>query len=209
MKQKSGPKRKRFWTRGRVLVYGTLALVLILPVIEVVGGIFTPTREAWYEHQVKRLRQLEVTPEMLAAAAEWWPLGESYYLPIREREGAIRFENGAWVYVVFHSFHEVHPVTPRPLRHVPVLGRLAFWGHRLALALKTPVSDAILAIDYEGRFYTSDAHVCGGLLLRSAGPVGSLKDFLQTTVGALEKDWKPLAFTDDGRAILPVSGERE
>ena len=167
---------------GKRKIFGCLCVFLWFVVVWIAISFVVkdPPKEQWLKQNAQRLSSMKITPDMIAKAAQWREEGGRYCYFVPPNEDIVPLGDGGGVYIVMHSWHD------RGLSIIPLV------LPALLLSRSRPVADAVLAMDQQGRFYTFETHVCGGLNLMSDKKVITIEDFLQTyRYGEREKVWRP------------------
>ncbi len=172
--------RKAFRLRSIAVAFLLCFGLFVCAAVVLILAAPTPQTESeWYATQAARLAAIQITPEMVAAVKPWRCNESSCSYHMTSREGVIPFGDGTGVYVTWHSFHDNE-----------FYGRTALIKFKLVAGTAgKPVSDAVLAVDRQGRMYRNNDHVCGALQLRADGPVRNLEDFLKTRTD--DELWQP------------------
>ncbi len=165
-------------TRKRILTTGAIAMLLPTCLVLTVVAIhaarsegYPRTKGQWIEQQVQRLRRLQIADVSIANASRFFG-GVDMDFCLAPREGLIAIPDGAWFYVVSHSFHD-NEQSPKRKR--------------------TTIGDITIAMDRNGRFYVNYGHVCGNLQLHAKSTVRNARDFLATRGGSEDgPPWQPL-----------------
>ncbi len=149
----------RKMTKTTWCIFSMLLVLSILFYVRIYSSTYT--KYLWYENSKILLGKYK--PDMLIAS-EFFKISSQneYCVSLSRSPGIIKFSNGDWLIIMYHSFHHGCLVTGR-------------WNKTCC------AGDAILAIDNNGNFYKNDSHICDTLRFFSDKDIKTKNDFLELT----------------------------
>ena len=168
-----------------VPIIAFVILLLIFPIEHC-----TLTEQEWYKINTEKLKAYKPSVNELQTAKRFEKQqGVDLYTVYYRREGLIRIGETSWIYIKSHSFHD-HDDTALffwKLKHL-YIGKYFYFGS----PSKVYVSDAILAIDSNGRLYKNKGHVCSGVDIGSEQEIKTIEDFFSNTFAFNDSKWESI-----------------